>query len=79
MVSLLLAITSDVDAIHGDKSAMSALMAAASNGSTPIVQKVLDAGAQVNLRNSPNNSAIYKKIQRQEPARLSVQSAGEDS
>ena len=33
MTSLLLAITTDVDAIHADKSAMSALMAAASNGS----------------------------------------------
>lgn len=36
-----------VDAIHSDKSAMSALMAAASNGSTAIVDLVLKAGAKV--------------------------------
>ena len=46
-VSLLLAITNDIDAIHADKSAMSALMAAASNGSVAIVQKVLDAASKL--------------------------------
>lgn len=58
MVSLLLAITTEVDAIHSDKSAMSALMAAASNGSTAIVQRVLDAGAKVNMRNSDGVTAL---------------------
>ena len=58
MVRLLLAITTEVDAIHTDKSAMSALMAAASNGSTAIVQQVLDAGAKVNLRNSDGVTAL---------------------
>ena len=48
MVSLLLAITTDVDALHDDKSAMSALMAASSNGSTLIVSHLLAAGAKVN-------------------------------
>ena len=42
MVSLLLALTTDVDVLHADKSAMSALMAAASNGSTSIVDRVLE-------------------------------------
>jgi len=58
MVSLLLAITTDVDALHDDKSAMSALMAAASNGSTLIVSHVLQAGAKVNLRNSDGVTAL---------------------
>ena len=43
MVALLLAITVKVDDLHHDKSAMSALMAAASNGSIPIVQQILEA------------------------------------
>jgi ankyrin repeat protein len=58
MVSLLLAITTDVDALHDDKSAMSALMAAASNGSSLIVDHILKAGANVNLRNSDGVTAL---------------------
>lgn len=58
MVSLLLALTSDVDAIHTDKSAMTALMAAASNGTTSIVATILAAGAQVNARNSDGVTAL---------------------
>lgn len=58
MVSLLLALTTNVDELHHDKSAMSALMAAASNGSIAIVDRVLEAGAAVNLRNSDGVTAL---------------------
>jgi len=58
MVALLLAITVKVDDLHHDKSAMSALMAAASNGSIPIVQQILEAGAVINLRNTDGVTAL---------------------
>ena len=58
MSALLLAITTEVDAIHTDKSAMSALMAASSNGSTAIVTHILAAGANVNMRNSDGVTAL---------------------
>ena len=70
MTALLLAITTDVDAIHDDKSAMSALMAAASNGSMPIVTHLLGAGAKVSLR-SPIDLPL---ISGQSPTNLPPQS-----
>ena len=62
---LLLAITEHVDALHADKSAMTALMAAASNGSIPIVQAILDAGADVNKRNSDGVTALMHAAARE--------------
>ena len=44
--------------MHTDKSAMSALMAAASNGSIAITTTLLDAGADINLRNSDGVTAL---------------------
>ena len=54
----LLAVTADVDAVHDDKSAMTALMAAASNGSVPLVERLLRAGAAVDGRNSDGVTAL---------------------
>ena len=47
MVDVLIGMSPDVDALHDDKSAMTALMAAASNGSMPIIDKLIAAGADV--------------------------------
>jgi len=47
-----------VDALHEDKSAMSALMAAASNGSLPLLETLLAFGANINLRNSDGVTAL---------------------
>ena len=58
MVALLISLSSDVDDLHADKSAMTALMAAASNGSLAIIDKLLAGGAQVNKRNSDGVTAL---------------------
>merc|ERR1719316_1672604 len=58
MVDLLISLSTDVDDLHPDKSAMTALMAAASNGSLAIIDKLLAGGAQVNKRNSDGVTAL---------------------
>ena len=47
-----------VDALHHDKSAMTALMAASSNGSLSVLHIILEAGAKVNQRNSDGVTAL---------------------
>ena len=47
-----------VDALHHDKSAMTALMAASSNGSLTVLHIILEAGAKVNQRNSDGVTAL---------------------
>ena len=53
---LLISLSSDVDALHPDKSAMTALMAAASNGSLAIIDRLLEGGAQA------SHSALFSCI-----------------
>ena len=48
-----------VDALHHDKSAMTALMAASSNGSLTVLHIILEAGAKVNHRATRTGSGVH--------------------